>query len=87
MRMWSQEEKRKNRRRQVSTLTLDRLLQEEERTEGQHVIQTMTWDIRGTHFCPARVAGWFPPGTLGATLLFKEVTLHYGRRNSKIVKM
>ena len=32
--------------------------------------------------------GWLvPPGTVGAMLLFKEVTLHYGRRNSKIVKM
>ena len=65
MRMWSQEEKGKNRRRQVSTLTLDRLLQEEEGTEGPRVIQRMTWGIRGTHFCPARVAGWFLLGLWG----------------------
>lgn len=31
--------------------------------------------------------GWLvPPGTVGAMLLFKEVTLHYGRRNSKNCK-
>ena len=52
----------KEQEKAVRTLTLDRLLQEEEGTEGQRVIQRMTWDIRGTHFCPARVVGWFPLG-------------------------
>ena len=34
------------------------------------------------------LVGWFvSSGSVGATLLVKEVNLHYGRRNSKIVKM
>ena len=43
---------------------------------------------RSGGLCPVGVVGWLvSSGSVGATLLVKEVSLHYGRRNSKIVKM
>ena len=88
--MWSQEERRENRRSQVSTLTLERLLRRGRGgTEGQRVIQRTT-ERSGGLVSVQRwwLVGWLvSSGSVGATLLVKEVSLHSGRRNSKIVKM
>ena len=85
-----EEERRENRRSQVSTLTLERLLQ----AGGGGGVRGLSdsesskeQPERSGGLCPAGVVGWLvSSGSVGATFFVKEVNLHYGRRNSKDCK-